>query len=182
MRLPYVSENVEPENPAEAAIVQRVKSRRVKTGLLELDLALFHALPLADGWNSFFGSIRSQTSLPTDIRELAISRVGFLTGSQYEWSQHAPLAIEAGVTADSMKGNGEGLSADKVAVLRYADAMTKDIEVPEAVFKELRSHFTGKEVVELTVTIAAYNCCSRFLVALDVGERNGLTDEKDWQG
>jgi hypothetical protein len=30
-----------------------------------------------------------------------------------------------------------------------------------------------REVVELTATVAAYNCVSRFLVALDVGECNG---------
>jgi hypothetical protein len=33
-------------------------------------------------------------------------------------------------------------------------------------------------VVELTVTIAAYNAVSRFLVALDVGECNGMGMKK----
>jgi alkylhydroperoxidase family enzyme len=59
------------------------------------------------------------------------------------------------------------------AVLAYADAMTLDVNVPEEVFKNLKSKFTDKEVVEITATIAAYNCVSRVLVALDVGERNG---------
>ena len=35
-----------------------------------------------------------------------------------------------------------------------------------------RNGFSDREIVELTVTIAAYNCVSRFLVALNVGEKN----------
>jgi alkylhydroperoxidase family enzyme len=66
-------------------------------------------------------------------------------------------------------------------VLRYTDAMTLDVSVPEDVFKELRAHMGEKEIVELTASVAAYNCVSRFLVALDVGETNGQKGpEKEW--
>lgn len=57
--------------------------------------------------------------------------------------------------------------------MQYADASTKDIEVPDALFAKVKETFSEKEVVELTATIGAYNCVSRFLVALDVGEMNG---------
>ena len=59
------------------------------------------------------------------------------------------------------------------AVLAYTDAMTRDVTVPDEVFENLKAQFTDKEIVEITATIAAYNCVSRFLVALDVGECNG---------
>jgi alkylhydroperoxidase family enzyme len=66
-----------------------------------------------------------------------------------------------------------GTGSDALAaVLRYTDAMTLTVSVPEEVFGELKKHFSEREVVEITATIAAYNCVSRFLVALDVGERN----------
>lgn len=58
-------------------------------------------------------------------------------------------------------------------MLAYADAMTKDVEVPDDVFERLKNGFTDREVVEITGTVACYNCVSRFLVALDVGEKNG---------
>lgn len=58
------------------------------------------------------------------------------------------------------------------AVLSYTDAMTLNVTVPDEVFGKLKAHYSDKEVVEITATIAAYNCVSRFLVALDVGERN----------
>jgi len=47
------------------------------------------------------------------------------------------------------------------------------VNVDEGVFRRLRGLFSEQEVVEITATVAAYNCVSRFLVALDVGESNG---------
>ena len=79
----------------------------------------------------------------------------------------------------TVKGNVQ--DAKHAAVLRYTDAMTLDVSVPEDVFEELRAHMAEKEIVELTASVAAYNCVSRFLVALDVGETNGQNGpEKEW--
>ena len=66
-------------------------------------------------------------------------------------------------------------------MLSYTDAMTLDISVPDVVFIKLREHFSEREIVEITATVAAYNCVSRFLVALDVGETNKQKGpEKEW--
>lgn len=68
------------------------------------------------------------------------------------------------------------------AVLSYTDAMTLDVRVPDEVFAKLKEYFNEQEVVEITATIAAYNCVSRFLVALDVGETNKQQGpEKEWE-
>lgn len=73
----------------------------------------------------------------------------------------APRTADAGIQ-----------DAAHAAVLAYTDAMTLDVRVPDAVFAELRRWFSEREVVEITGTVAAYNCVSRFLVAMDVGEKN----------
>ena len=53
--------------------------------------------------------------------------------------------------------------------------------MPDDVFAKLREHFSEKEIVEITATVAAYNWVSRFLVALDVGETNKQKGpEKEW--
>ena len=55
--------------------------------------------------------------------------------------------------------------------------MTVGVQVSDEIFAGLRGFFPEeREVVEITATVAAYNCVSRFLVALDVGgmsERDG---------
>ncbi len=58
-------------------------------------------------------------------------------------------------------------------VLRYADAMTTNVVVDEGWFGKLRgSGLDERQIVELTATIAGYNCVSRLLVAL-VHTRHG---------
>lgn len=156
--------------------------------LIPLDLALLHSPPVADGWNSLLGAIRSKTTLSQDLLELAVCRVAVLNGAVYEWNAHAPLALKAGVKPEvlrvvrelpvgfSTSDQGAGCLSDvQAAVLAYTDQMTKNVNVDEEVFDRLKSvaGLNDREVVELTAAVAAYNCVSRFLVALDVGENNG---------
>ncbi|MGO9449733.1 MAG: carboxymuconolactone decarboxylase family protein [Candidatus Binataceae bacterium] len=58
---------------------------------------------------------------------------------------------------------------DEKAALRYTDEMCRlSIDVPDAVFDELRRHFNDAEIVELTATIALENFRARFNRALQV--------------
>jgi alkylhydroperoxidase family enzyme len=174
MRLPYV------EPPGEAADAIRL---RRGGHLNELDMTLLHAQPVAAGWSNLLGAVRTKTGVAADIRELAICRVAALNGAWYEWKAHYPLAIEAGVDDVLMqlvkKGRGWDLSETeeqkgtlKGIVLKYVDAMTVSVKVPDELFEEIRARFTDEEIVELTAITASYNMVSRFLVALDVGEMN----------
>jgi len=183
MKLPYVRDPPPTTNPGDAAIVQRVRDRRAPRPLQPLDLTLLHSPPVADGWNSFLGAIRTKTSLPDDIREIAICRVAICNEAWYEWAHHAPLAKAGGVSEEGMQvletveACGAGLSDKQLAVVRYSDAMTRVVKVSDEIFEELKRHFSEQEIVEITATVAAYNCVSRFLVALDVGEKNGKKPE-----
>jgi alkylhydroperoxidase family enzyme len=184
MRLPYVPDPPPTSTPEEARILSNVQARRAPNPLLPLDLALLHSFPVTDGWNSFIGAIRTRTSLSTVIRELAICRVAVINGALFEWEQHAPLLTEGGLGDEALKVVGDAqadfeselaqrtLSREQRAVVKYTDAMTKTVTVADEVFGELKECFSDKEVVEITATVAAYNCVSRFLVALDVGEKN----------
>lgn len=195
MRLPYVPNPPEYTEESDKEVLKRVQARRGERGLIALDLSLLHSPPIADGWNAFLGAIRTRSSLPEDIKEIAISRVAVLNGAEYEWAAHAPLMEKAGVKKEAVTlvkeakpGVKDGdseiekglLSAKQWAVLRYSDAMTKDVVVSDAIFATLKEYFSEREVVEITATVAAYNCVSRFLVALDVGEmaEKGKVDVK----
>ena len=61
-------------------------------------------------------------------------------------------------------------------VLRYADAMTNTpVEVPDALFAELRNHLSPQQMVELTSAIAWENYRARFDHAFGV-EAEGFSD------
>lgn len=178
MRLPYVPNPPIPANAEEAAIIERTLERRGDGGLIPLDLALLHSPSITDGWNSFLGAIRTQTSISADLRELAICRVAVLNRAHFEWTQHSPLALAAGISREGLKAIRDGTPSDlnekQVAVLEFTTASTKDGRVTDLVFEGLKKHFNDKEIVEIVATVAAYNCVSRFLVALDIAEGNDV--------
>ncbi|KAH6899685.1 AhpD-like protein [Thelonectria olida] len=176
MRVPYVTDPVPTKNEEEAAIVERIKARREPRPLQPLDLALLHAPPIADGWNSFLGAVRTKNSLPEDVREIAISRIAVCNKAWYEWSHHAPLAVKGGVSEAGMESIKQDilgaerpseLSEKLWAVVQYTEEMTRNVQVKDETFERLRAFFNEQEIVELTATVACYNCVSRFLVALD---------------
>jgi len=189
MRVPYAPTTAPTDAPSSTKeIYNRIAARRAPRPLIPLDLALLHNPAIADGWNSLLGAIRTQSSLDPGVMELAICRVAVLNSADYEWFAHAKLARDAGVSREALRevlemevgsegagGGGGGLSEVQRAVVRYADAMTRDVRVEEGVFEGLRARggLGDMEIVELTATVAGYNCVSRFLVALDVGEWNG---------
>ena len=163
-RLPYVA--------PDGAVTDRI--RQLRGGkLTALDVMLLHSPPFADGWNGMLGAVRGASTLPADIRELAILRVASRNGADYEWAAHEPLARQAGLGGEAIAairvgGTGNGLSPAQRAALAYADAMTVHVSVPDEVFGAVREHFGEQQVLELTVTVAAYNMVSRVLVALGV--------------
>ncbi|TRX95779.1 hypothetical protein FHL15_003333 [Xylaria flabelliformis] len=190
MRIPYVPNPPATTTEEESAIVSRISARRAPRPLQALDLALLHSPPVADGWNAFLGAVRTRTLLAASLRELAICRVAVCNSAWYEWGHHAPLAAAAGLGPAALEvvkrgdlgdvgekeredARRDGLGEKEWAVLKYADQMTRVVRVDDATFEELRRLCDEREVVEVTATVAAYNCVSRFLVALDVGERNG---------
>ncbi|KAK4926371.1 hypothetical protein LTR66_016345 [Elasticomyces elasticus] len=182
MRLPYTDNPPKNLSKEDEGVLERVKARRGERGLLPLDLTLLHAPKVTDGWNSLLGAIRTRTSLPDNIREIAICRPALINKAWFEWMHHAPL-LEASASFKSKPNKIEvmkqlhphdqgSLDAEEWVVLRYADAMTREIKVKQELFDELKELFDEQEVIEITATVASYNMVSRFLVALDVGEMN----------
>lgn len=190
MRLPYIDDDPKMDNEEDQAIVQRVKERRGGK-LIALDKSLLHAPQVADGWNGFLKAIRTQTTLSDSVREVAICRVAVLNQAWYEWDAHRPILEKSGAlsaesiqhlkdrprSSQTLAARQEGEKAGKelldekhLTVLEYTDAMTMGCVVPQPLFDKLHGMFSDREVVEITSTVAAYNCVSRFLVALDVGE------------
>ncbi|KAI1439121.1 carboxymuconolactone decarboxylase [Xylaria sp. CBS 124048] len=184
MRIPYVANPPPTATPEDADIVARIQARRAPRPLIPLDLALLHSPPLADGWNAFLGAVRTRGTLPTAVRELLVCRVAAVNKAWHEWDAHAPLsglseaALEVvgceDIDGEGVEERGKGLLGEDLwAALRYADEMTRKVEVADGTFETLRGFFDERGLVEITTTVACYNCVSRFLVALNVGERNG---------
>lgn len=166
-RLPYADCN----GPALRPLVERIAAER--GSVLHLYQMLLHSAPLAEGWLDYLTAIRQNCSLPGDIRELVIMRVALLNRAPYEADQHAPIALQEGLSQPQLDALGQWtqsplFAARERAVLAYTDAMTLQVQVDDATFSRVAEHFPASQLVELTATVAAYNMVSRFLEALQI--------------
>ena len=134
---------------------------------------LLNSAPIAEGWEKMLTAVRNRSSLPGGLREIVILRVAVLNGAVFEFEAHVPHAERAGVTADKIAATREkqpwtAFTPQEQLTLQLADAMTREVTVPDELFDQLREHFDDRGLVDLVATIAAYNMVSRFLVALKI--------------
>lgn len=107
------------------------------------------------------------------LRELAILRIAQMMGADYEWVHHVPIAQGAGVDQgeishlDDWRYRPEFDDREK-AVIRYTEAVTRDVEVPDEVFDGLRKHLSEPEIVELTLVCGYWGMVARLIVALKI--------------
>ncbi len=169
IRVPLVAPGTRPEL---AAIESSIREQRGDISLLYQ--VLLNSAPLAQGWETMLTAVRNRSSVPPDLREMVILRVAVLNRAPFEFAAHAPVAKKVGVSEAKLAGlrdaePGEAFTPLERAVLALADAMTEDVQVPDALFEPLRAHFDARALVELVATVAAYNMVSRFLEALHIG-------------
>ena len=167
-RIPYADPN---QNDEVRALADQIRKERGR--LHNLYLMLLNSPPIARGWLNLLTAVRQQCQLKARYRELTILRIAILNGADYEYVSHIPIALKEGITQEQIDALEDWRKSSvfepaDVAVLAYTDAMTEDIQVPDAVFDALRPHFDTRELTELTATIAAYNLVSRFLEALEI--------------
>lgn len=168
-RVPPVPPGTRPELAAQEASIKAARGR-----ISELYQVLLNSAPLANGWEQMLSAVRNHSSVPAHLRELAILRVAVLNRAPYEFDAHVPHALKAGTSQakiDAVREAGISHLFDDAerAVLALTDCMTRDIEVPDAVFAPVRARFDDRGLTEMVATVAAYNMVSRFLVALHVG-------------
>src|SRR5262245_35827680 len=158
-------------------VVDAIRARRPGGKLLNLDRILLNSPSFAKGWNSLFGAIRGQLTVPAKLRELAIMAIGTLNQADYEWVQHENEFLKAGGTQTqlaALKNVPAAMKNDKLfdeaerTTLALTVEMTRNIKVSEATMTRVKKLLPTDQVVELIGTIAGYNMASRFLVATGV--------------
>jgi 4-carboxymuconolactone decarboxylase len=167
-RVPLVQEQ---DHPEFAELIEKFRAGR-RGRLINIYRMLLNSPALAESWFNHSNAVRWKTTLDGRLREIVIIRMGHLAKSQYVLRQHVPsLALADGLTLEECDALADWrattlFSARERAALAYADTMTRDIEVPDAVFAEVARHFDPRQTVELTVLIGTYNMNARVLQAL----------------
>src|SRR5204863_7932345 len=96
-RIPPVDPATRPEL---ATLEARIVAERGR--ISPLYQVLLNSAPLAEGWEKLLTAIRSRSSVPPDLRELAILRVAVLNGAPFEFEAHLSVARKAGVSEEKL--------------------------------------------------------------------------------
>ena len=163
----------ETDHPELTEVIGRIKAGR-RGGLLNVYKLLLHSPALAQTWFDHNGAVRWKTGLSGRLREIVIIHIAHLNGVDYVLAQHVPgLAVAEGLTRAECEAlanwRATGLfDARERAALAYAEAMTLATSVPDAIFAEVRRHFSDREIVELSVLIGTYIMHNRVMKALAI--------------
>ena len=141
--------------------------------ILNLYRVLAHSPDVLRNFTRLGNSLLVGTELSAKLRELAILRIAGITGSEYEWTQHYPFALEVGVSHEQTEAllNWSGstvFSDEERAVLQYTDEVSQNVAVKDETFKALQRHLSERSIVELTLSIGYWGMVARLLVPLQV--------------
>jgi alkylhydroperoxidase family enzyme len=169
-RVKLLDENEQPELAQSIAKIKGARGGR----LINIYRLMLHSPMLANAWFDLNQAVRYATEIDGQCRELAVIRVAILNDVEYVQRAHGPAyALQEGLTPQQVAAIADWRSSNlfsdrQRALLDYTDAMTREIDVADPVFAELRRHFSERQTVELTMLISAYNMLTRFLKALKV--------------
>lgn len=140
---------------------------------LNLYRMLPHAGKAAEGFLRLGGALLREGELDARLREIAILRVGLLSGAGYEVHQHRRIARKVGLADAKVAALEPGadvspLDPIELQVLRFTDEVFHRVKAPDAMFAAMRTQLTTQALAELVLTIGFYMMVCRFLENFEV--------------
>jgi uncharacterized peroxidase-related enzyme len=117
--------------------------------------------------------------LPKRYLEIALVTVSTINKCEYCISHHAPRAVTHGLSAAAVENildeSPDGFDAVDLLVRDYAVQVTNNFNtMRDAIFDELKRHFTEEQIVELTLRIALCGFFNRFNDSLQIEMEDGV--------
>jgi 4-carboxymuconolactone decarboxylase len=131
-----------------------------------------HAESAFEPWLRYSNTLLRRLDLDPLLRELAILQVAHLSRSEYEWSQHVPIAESFGATAAQIDAierdvaGPEGLSDDGCAVLAFTREVVLDGAGGERPVAELTARLGERQLIELLLVIGNYLGLARLIATV----------------
>lgn len=131
-----------------------------------------HSPGLAPAFFAMADAMFQANSLPPQLRELAIIRVGRVYESDYEVFQHERIGDWVGLSPDAITaaatGSVEGLPDDQAAVLSWTDQLLIHHTLGDAERAEALQLLTVTQLADLVFTVGFYQLVCNFLNTFEV--------------
>lgn len=126
---------------------------------------------------------RYDSSLSTRLSELAILTMAVLWQSEFEWWAHKPIALKAGVSADTVDALKTGTvpvpfaHEDERIVHEFVKTLVTTKKVPQAMYDKAIDTLGQDNVVDLVGLAGYYTLISMTLNVFEVGLPDDATAE-----
>lgn len=135
--------------------------------------------PLLRRWLVFATHVLVKSSLARRDRELLILRTGWRCRSQYEFSQHALIALTCDMSADEVQRtklpvDEGGWTAADAALLVAADELHDDARISEATWRTLAARLDERQLLDVIFTVGNYHCVAFALNSCGVQLDDGV--------
>jgi len=121
-----------------------------------------------------------RNTFDTRLRELMIMRIGWVTGSVYEWTQHWRVATTAGIPPEDVLAVRDWRASDRLtaadkAVLAATDESLAGKSISDATWAEVTKHITDPgQQVEFVVAMGNWTMFSILLRNLKIPVEDGV--------
>ena len=121
------------------------------------------------------------SSLPANVRELAMILTARELDCQFIWNAHSAFARESGLSdelVDNLRDKKDlpDLSADETAVINYGREFFRTHRVSQPTFDAAHSRFGVRGLVELTNLMGYYSALAFNINAFDCGLPDNITE------
>jgi alkylhydroperoxidase family enzyme len=150
----------------------------VGLGGMNIFATLAHHPKLLKRWLVFGNHVLNKSTLPARERELAILRVGWRCGSDYEFGQHTVIGRREGITDEEIARLAveplDGWSEADATIVRAADELVADHTLSDATWDALGETWSTQQVMDLVFAVGQYVLTSMALNAFGVQREDGV--------
>jgi alkylhydroperoxidase family enzyme len=158
--------------PDLTAVPAELQEAITSRGSINVYRMIAHSPGLAPAFLEFASAVFQANSLPADLRELAILRVGHSYGAAYEVHHHENIARWAGLSDGAVTaaatGDSDGLSETEVDILRWTDQLLANHALTDDEREAVLTRFTVTQLADLVLTVSFYQLVCNFLNTFEV--------------
>jgi alkylhydroperoxidase family enzyme len=155
---------------------------KVLPQMAELNIfrTLLHQPELAKAIQDLLVTLLFRGRLDPRLRELIIMRIGWVTGSDYEWTQHWRVATQMGVAEEDLLDVRNWQVSSRLgdaerAVLAATDETLESGSISPGTWAACERHLGGREaLLELVAAIGTWRMISSVLRSLDIPLEEGV--------
>jgi len=135
---------------------------------LNLTLIMAHARTMYPGYRAMTHALFAQLDIPPQERELIVLAVLHLDHGEYQWAQHAAIALDNGIPAAKIDAiardrfNLDVFSEREKALLAFTRQVVRTVRVDDAIFDAVAAFYSPRQIVELIFTVGHYMLLLRF--------------------